>query len=144
MPRRTNIQLSQAETFCTSYLIANRNDPHAAYNDSIKEHLLSGKSLPYYVIGIKDFIKTADSLNSTLFKPKNEDLSLSDEKKDIVEKLSGITEEEYIKIWEESKQLNLSNDEKTILAGLWGRIKDNDFKNVLWSEITVYQTIEIV
>ena len=54
--RRDKHDMEQMRDTVNSYLLLNNNNPHAAYNEYIKNHLLSGKLLPHYVNGLKDFI----------------------------------------------------------------------------------------
>ena len=64
--RRDKHDMEQMRDTVNSYLLLNDNNPHAAYNGLIKDHLLSGKNLPYYVNGLKDFIAVSkDSKNNT-------------------------------------------------------------------------------
>jgi esterase/lipase len=54
--KRTSEQLQQAQDITSQYLQESKNDPHKAYDLYIKDHLLSGKSFPSCIEGIKDFI----------------------------------------------------------------------------------------
>ena len=59
MKRRTKKEMLLVEDECRHFLMFNSLDAHKAYNAYIKNYLESGISLPYYVEGIKDFIKFA-------------------------------------------------------------------------------------
>ena len=55
--RRTKKELEQMESDVRYYLSYNNYNAHKAYDNYIKDYLLSGKNLPYYINGIKDFLK---------------------------------------------------------------------------------------
>ena len=55
--RRTKKEMEQMESDVRYYLTYNNLDAHKEYNNYIKDHLLSGQSMVYYINGIKDFIK---------------------------------------------------------------------------------------
>lgn len=59
MMRRTKSEMRQAAELCQSYLLVTNNNPYKAYDQYIKDYLLYGKILPYYISGIKDFIKAS-------------------------------------------------------------------------------------
>jgi hypothetical protein len=47
------------------YLNKTGNNPHKAYDEYIKYHLLSGKPMPEDITGIKDFIKASKPVEQT-------------------------------------------------------------------------------
>lgn len=59
MKRRNKDNMEQMKDLVSYYLTFSNNDPHKAYDEYIKEHLLSGKQLPYFIKGLEDFIKVA-------------------------------------------------------------------------------------
>ncbi|MDQ0255551.1 hypothetical protein J2S74_002933 [Evansella vedderi] len=66
MSRRTKNDIEKMREICTEYLNKNNNEPHAAYEDMIKEHLISVKSIPSCIRGVKDFIKVSKELKAVL------------------------------------------------------------------------------
>ena len=47
-------------TLVNEFLAENRNDPHKAYDEYIKHHLLCGMPIPTDITGLKDFIKQSE------------------------------------------------------------------------------------
>ena len=61
MSRRTKQEMESMRNFVKLDLLANKNDPHKAFESMIKEYLEDGKQIPHYIKGIKDYIKMSES-----------------------------------------------------------------------------------
>ena len=55
--RRTKNEMQLMESDVRYYLMYNNLDAHKAHDNYIKDHLMSGQSMAYYINGIKDFLK---------------------------------------------------------------------------------------
>ena len=62
MARRNKREMELMKNDVTFYLLENKLDPHKAHEAMIKEYLESGQPIPYYIKGIKDFIKISQQL----------------------------------------------------------------------------------
>ena len=62
MKRRSKEDMDNMRNLVEYYLIINNNDPHKAYNCYIKEYLLNGNKLPYYINGLNDFNKVSKEI----------------------------------------------------------------------------------
>lgn len=67
MARRTKEGKTQMEFLVKSYLLRANNDPHEAYNEFIKCHLMSSRRLPDYIKGLKDFVDVAKAVEYQAF-----------------------------------------------------------------------------
>jgi len=63
--RRTKSDMQKAANTSRLFLLSD-NNPHTAYEQYIKDHLLSGNPFPYYIAGIKDFITASKLLKSDI------------------------------------------------------------------------------
>ena len=143
MARRDKRDMEQMRDTVNSYLLLNNNNPHAAYNLLIKDHLLSGKSLPYYINGIKDFITVSKDKNNNTYLQTVERIekkrNIDQEKQEI---LNSITEEIYIsKVLPEYKKLDIKLYQNTRMAiiGLWYAIVEKSINYINNSELDYIQ-----
>jgi len=132
--RRNNQDMEQMRDTVNSYLLLNNNNPHTAWNEYIKDHLLSGKTLPYYIKGLKDFITVSkDNKNNTYLQAVERietKRNIDQEKQELLDSLS---EEFYINtIMPAYKKLDEKKDQKTRMAivGLWWAINQKDIKYI--------------
>lgn len=132
--RRNKDEMEQMRGVVNSYLLANNNDPQKAYNDYIKYFLCNNISLPYYIKGLKDFIKLSED------KKHNEYILLNEIKK---EKELNIVKEEYkigfknflnnmpineIKsLWKNNKT-NMTEHEKSTFIYFYTTKSNNEFR----------------
>jgi len=130
--RRNNQDMELMRDTVNSYLLLNNNNPHAAWNEYIKDHLLSGKTISYYIKGLKDFITVSkDNKNNTYLQTVErieKRKSIDQEKQEL---LDSLTEEFYINtIMPEYKKLDEKKDRNTRMAivGLWWAINQKDIK----------------
>ena len=63
MSRRTKEELHSMQLVVSYYLNRNGNDPHESYNQLIKDYLMSGRAIPNYIKGIKDFISLSSRVS---------------------------------------------------------------------------------
>jgi len=141
--RRDKHDMEQMRDTVNSYLLINNNNPHAAYNGYIKDHLLSGKVLPYYVNGIKDFIAVSkDNKNNTYLqtvKRIEKKRNIDQEKQEL---LDSLTEEFYKdKILPAYKKLDVKEYQNTRMAivGLWYAIVEKSINYINNSELGYIQ-----
>jgi len=143
MARRDKRDMEQMRDTVNSYLLLNNNNPHAAYNLLIKDYLLSGKCLPYYISGLKDFIAVSkDNKNNTYLQAVERierKRNIDQEKQEIID---NITEEFYKdKILPAYKKLDVKEYQNTRMAivGLWYAIVYKDIKCINNSELGYIQ-----
>ena len=141
--RRDKHDMEQMRDTVNSYLLLNNNNPHAAYNLLIKDHLLSGKSLPYYVNGIKDFIAVSKDKNNNTYlqtiKRIEKKRNIDQEKQEL---LDSLTEEFYKeKILPAYKKLDEKKYQNTRMAivGLWYAIVEKSINYINNSELGYIQ-----
>lgn len=60
--RRDKQDMEHMRSDVRYYLLHNGNDSHKAHEAMIKEYLGSGKMIPYYIRGVKDFITESQQL----------------------------------------------------------------------------------
>lgn len=126
--RRTKTELLQMENTCKLYLLEVKNDPHKAYDNFIKENLISG--LPYYIKGIKDFIKVSQILAVELNRVdqmKKADKQRAASKEEIINKILSLSLEEIKSIYKEYKDKG-TNADKLILVDMY-HLKNNNELN---------------
>ena len=105
--RRTKKEMQQMESDVRYYLVYNSNDPHKAYDNFIKDYLLSGHSLPYYINGIKDFIKIASIVKAEQeqrAEQKTRQQEEQEQKKNIIEQIKAIPVENFITAYKQAKE----------------------------------------
>ena len=109
----------------------------------IKDHLLSGKSLPYYVNGIKDFIAVSKDKNNNTYlqtiKRIEKKRNIDQEKQEL---LDSLTEEFYKeKILPAYKKLDEKKYQNTRMAivGLWYAIVEKSINYINNSELGYIQ-----
>ena len=131
--RRNKEEMQKMRSLVNSYLIANDNNPQKAYNDYITYFSTNNILLPYYVLGLKDFIKLSkDKKHNEILireeikkeKETNKKYKSEDKIKDIIINLSF---EEIKEIWE-SKKNNIGREQKAILGYLYIGKKTNKFE----------------
>ncbi|HBY20011.1 MAG TPA: hypothetical protein DEG71_03215 [Clostridiales bacterium] len=141
--RRDKYDMEQMRDTVNSYLLINNNNPHAAYNGYIKDHLLSGKLLPHYVNGLKDFIAVSkDNKHNTYLqtvKRIEAKRNIDQEKQEL---LDSLTEEFYKdKILPAYKKLDVKEYQNTRMAivGLWYAIVEKNINYINNSELGYIQ-----
>jgi len=141
--RRDKHDMELMRDTVNSYLLINGNNPHAAYNGYIKDHLLSGKVLPYYVNGIKDFIAVSkDNKNNTYLQTMEQIETKRNINQEKQELLDSLTEEDYkSKIMPIFKKLDVKEYQNTRMAivGLWYAIVEKSIQYINNSELGYIQ-----
>lgn len=145
--RRNKRDMEYMNNTCRLYLLANGLNPHKAYDDMIKEHLMSGKQLPYYVKGLKDFVIVSEELKrelNLLQSQKDNQKDNQAQQENDIDKLKAITKDEYkqnilpmLKVTEE-KVLKMA------IADLWFSIEENGFKHITQEDIRSYKRLGII
>ena len=106
--RRTKNEMQRMESDVRYYLTYNNLDAHKAYDNYIKDHLLSGQSFPYYINGIKDFIKF-ESIMKAEKKQKEEqkirEQEYQEQKKNTLELIQTIPVENFMKAYRQAKEV---------------------------------------
>jgi len=139
MARRRNkqdMELMQMEV--NYWLLLNKNNPHKAYDEFIKDHLRRGKSFPYYVTGLKDFVQVSnDKKNNDYlqYEDRKETKKTAEEQKE--ELLNTITEDYYKQfILPVYKNLDDSNkNTKMAIISLWYAVTTKDINMISNSEL---------
>lgn len=127
--RRTKRELEQMENEITSYLLQNKLDPHKAHEAMIKEYLESHQPIPYYIKGVKDFIKVSQKLAVKLNRKeqmKKTDRERAEQQDEIKEYIMSISKEEAKKIYRQYKD-KVTHQEKIILIDVYICKNGNDF-----------------
>lgn len=114
--RRTKYEMLQMEIECESYLHQTGNDYHKAYDLFIKDYLTSGKSLPDYIKGIKDFQKVSKQMETRINKDKI-NVSNNKERESTINQILSLSTNELVNIYKEYKNTVDKND-KIILVDL--------------------------
>jgi hypothetical protein len=105
--RRTKKEMEQMESDVRYYLTYNNYDGHKAYDNYIKDHLMSGKSLPYYINGIKDFLKFEAIMKVEQEQREQEKIKRQEEqeqKKNVIEQIQSIPVENFITAYRQAKE----------------------------------------
>lgn len=139
MARRTKEEMFKMKNDVTYYLLQTRLDPHKAHELMIKEYLTSGKNIPYYIKGVKDFINVSHDLALELNKEelmRKKDKEQYKQKQDTVSHILELSLEEIKQIYKESKNkipkyefLELHN--LLMIKVVDGEIKKNDVNETL-------------
>ena len=118
--RRTKKEMEQMESDVRYYLSYNNLDAHKAYNNYIKDYLISGHSLPYYINGIKDFLKF-ETIMKTEQKQKEEQNRIKQEeqeqKKNIIEQIKSLPVNAFITAYRQAKESG-TNEHKMALCDM--------------------------
>jgi len=132
--RRYKQDMNNMRNVVDSYLLFNNNNPHAAYNQYIKDHLLSGKTLPYFINGIKDFVNVSrDKSNNTYLQTMKRIETKKNINQEKQELLNSLSEEYYIeKIMPAYKKLDVKKYQNTRMAivGLWYAISQKSISYI--------------
>jgi hypothetical protein len=108
--RRTKKEMEQMESDVRYYLTYNNYDGHKAYDNYIKDYLLSGNSLPYYINGIKDFLKF-EAIMKAEHKQREQQQTREQEekkqKKNIIEQIQSISVENFITAYRQAKEAGI-------------------------------------
>jgi hypothetical protein len=128
MKRRSKEDMSKMINDVNYYLIFANNDPHVAYNNYIKDYLLRGKQLPYYIKGLKDFITISkDYERNTLLSFRKNKIVIVDNEQ-IKNNLINLSKEYWIKIIKPIFKTLDSQNYKSTLINLWYAILTQDIK----------------
>ena len=117
------------------FLVKTDNNPHKAYDEYIKYHLLSGIIFPSDVTGIKDFIIASDPEQNKPKKyiSKKRKINITMDVNDIMEEIkSKIKLQNDCMIWYKEKSDNymyeLSHSSRETLRGLLCKITNTEFE----------------
>ena len=141
--RRNNQDMEQMRDTVNSYLLLNNNNPHTAWNEYIKDHLLAGKIMPYYIKGLKDFITVSkDNKNNTYLQAVERietKRNIDQEKQEIID---NITEDYYkdviLPVYKKLDEKKYQNTRMAIV-GLWYAINQKDIKYINNNELRYIQ-----
>lgn len=130
MSRRNKKETEEMRGLVNYYLMQNNNNPHNAYDEYIKDYLLNNMPLPYFINGLKDFIKLSqDEKHNQLLMVKIEK-QLQEEKENqdnyFKDMLNNITFEQVKEIWVKLKDI-ISDSEKQSLGYLYISKANNEF-----------------
>lgn len=118
--RRTKKEMEQMESDVRYYLSYNSLDAHQAYNSYIKDYLISGHSLPYYINGIKDFLKF-ETIMKTEQKQREEQNRIKQEeqkqKKNIIKQIQSLPVSAFITAYRQAKESG-TNEHKMALCDM--------------------------
>lgn len=139
MARRTKEEMFKMKNDVTYYLLQTKLDPHSAHELMIKEYLGSGKMIPYYIKGVKDFINVSQDLALELKKEelmRKKDKEEFKQKQDIVSHILKLSLDELKQIYKESKNKIpkyefLELHSLLVIKAVEGEIKKNDLNDIL-------------
>lgn len=89
--RRTKREIENMTHECTMYLLNHRLDPHKAFEAMVKDYLMSGETIPYFIKDIKDFIKVSEQLKVKMGKKE----SVKSDKENPLDTIKLITLDQY-------------------------------------------------
>jgi len=143
MTRRDKHDMELMRDTANSYLLLNNNNYHAAWNEYIKDHLLAGKIMPYYIKGLKDFITVSkDNKNNTYLQAVERietKRNIDQEKQEIID---NITEDYYkdviLPVYKKLDEKKYQNTRMAIV-GLWYAINQKDIKYINNNELRYIQ-----
>jgi len=139
--RRTKQDMAKAANTCRLYLLSD-NNPHHAYDQYIKDHLLSGRSFPYYIQGIKDFITASKLLESDIMAIKAErerSKNQGNEKQTELEKIKSLSIEQVLKAYKQAE-----GNQKLELCSLSMMVYRQDFVGLNQSEIRTAKEFQLI
>jgi hypothetical protein len=110
--RRTKNDMQRMESDVRYYLTYNNLDGHKAYDNYIKDHLLSGRSFPHYINGIKDFLKFETIMKAEQEQRKQQKIRIQEEqeqKKTTIEQIQALPVESFITAYRQAKETGTEN-----------------------------------
>jgi hypothetical protein len=129
MARRTKREMEYMKDDCRYYLLQTNNDPQKAHELMVKEHLQSGKMIPYYIKGVKDFIQVSQELAVDLNRKqqmKKADQQRFENKQTIINYIINLTVEEMKAIYKQYKD-NVSQSDKLVLHEVYSLKFQNEY-----------------
>jgi hypothetical protein len=105
--RRTKNDMQRMESDVRYYLSYNNYDAQKAYNNYIKDYLLSGQRMPHYINGLKDFIKFESIMKAEQEQreqQKTREHEEKEQKKNIIEQIQSITVETFVEAYRKAKE----------------------------------------
>jgi hypothetical protein len=121
MARRTKREMELMKNDVTFYLLENKLDPHRAHEAMIKEHLESGQPIPYYIKGVKDFIKISQQLAIELDRKEKmakRDREKAEQKETIINYILNLSKDEIKDIYKKYKDA-VSHSDKLVLHDVY-------------------------
>jgi superfamily I DNA and/or RNA helicase len=128
--RRNKRDMELMKDDCTYYLLQTKNDYRKAYDLFIKDHLENKRMIPYYVKGIKDFLKISEELAIKLNQKeqmKKADKQRYEDKQTIVNFIMNLTVEEMKVIYKQYKDI-VSKSDKLVLHEVYFFKYENEFQ----------------
>ncbi|MGE7840740.1 hypothetical protein ACQKNX_08105 [Lysinibacillus sp. NPDC093712] len=146
MTRRTKEEMFRMKNDITYYLLQTKLNPHNAHELMIKEHLESGRMIPYYIKGVKDFISVSQDLALELNKEelmRKKDKEQYKQKQDTVSYILELSLEEIKQIYKESKNKIPKHEflelhTLLMIKAVEGEVKKNDVNTTL---VNLFQRI---
>lgn len=130
MARRTKREMEYMNSFVRLYLLSTNNNPHKAHEAMIKEHLETAQMIPYYITGVKDFIKVSQELAVELNRKDQmakKDRERHQEKESVKNYIMSLGKEEIKTIYKQYKN-EVTQSEKLILHDLYMMIFSDDLQ----------------
>lgn len=144
--RRNKRDMQRMENEVRLYLLSNKLDPHAAYDEMVKDYLTTGQSIPYYIKGIKDFIKVSQVLAVELNRKeqmKKADREQAEQKEIIINYMLNLSKEDIKGIYKKYKD-KVSHSDKLVIIDMYNLIWSDykpDKKDINQHEINVFSRI---
>lgn len=130
MKRRTKKEMELVNEECRHFLMYNKLDAHKAYNAYIKNYLESGISLPYYIEGIKDFLKVSKVMQVEQEQKqarKERELEQAENNQTAINKILNLSYESVIGAYRESAKGDNKNH-KMVLCDMANLIYAKEWK----------------
>lgn len=145
MSRRTKQDMNLMESEVRYYLLQTNNNPHLAHEKMIKEHLENAQPIPYYIKGVKDFIKVSQQLAIELNRKEQmnkKDKERYEQKETIINYILSLSLDEIKTIYKTYKD-NVTHSDKLNLHEVYMMIHSNDLheKYIDQSIINTFSTI---
>lgn len=128
MTRRTKREMELMKDDVTYYLLQTKLKAHQAHELMIEEYLTSGTPIPYYIKGVKDFIKVAQELAIQLNRKElmaKKEQERANQQEIIIDYIMNLTTEEMKVIYSTYKN-SVSHSDKLVLNDVYLMIYSND------------------
>lgn len=139
MARRSKKDMELMQDDVRYYLTFNNNDAHKAHEAMIKEHLESGQMIPYYIKGVKDFIKVSQELAVELNRKeqmKKKDQERFEARENTIDYIMNLSKEEIKRIYRTYKNRVFKNEE-ICLVDIYMLIFSNELEKKHINQLTI-------
>jgi len=134
--------MTKAANTCRLYLIQESN-PHKAFEQYIKDHMISGQPMPYYIQGVKDFITASKVLESDILAIKAERERVENREESKQTDLDKIKLLDAMVIFQTYK-IAKTNEQKMELCDLYHSVNSKEFNGITESQIYMAKEYQLI